>query len=237
MSTVKLGEKAKSVLQSFSKLNPTLRVRADYLYVKTNSINGVFNLSAGEIETDAPFVVFSMPDFLNVLGMFNTPTIDKNGLVLSVSDDGKKAVYLATDDTMVPDRQMGGEQLFDAHAANVTFACMLDEKSIKDITNAMSVIDADRISIVCKDAAVMAKVENRASENYVEIKLNGMSNTDITLDFGDKAILSSLFSGIYGVQCRACQHNGGELYLAKFVSQSIQAADGNLFYFAPMSII
>lgn len=237
MSTVKLGEKAKAVLQSFSKLNPELRIRADYLYVKTNSINGVFNLAAGEIETDTPFVVHSMPDFLNVLGMFNTPAIDKNGLILSVSDDGKKAVYLATDDTMVADRQLGGEQLFENHANDVTFACMLDEKSIKDINSAMSVIDADRISIVCKDGAVMAKVENRASENYVEIKLSGMSNTDVTLDFGDKGILSSLFSGIYGVQCRTCQHNGAELYLAKFVSQSIQAVDGNLFYFAPMSVI
>jgi len=235
MSEVKIGERAKSVLSSFSKLNPSLRVRQDYLFARCDKVTGVFTLPAGEIETDVPFVVFSVPMFMSILGMFENPVIHKDDLVLSIQDGNKKVVYLATDDCATPERQTGGEQLFDSHEKDAMFTCLLDEKVIKDINTAISAIDANAMSFVCANGEVSLKVENESSENYVEIKLSGSSSEDIQIDMGDKTLLPSLFSGIYAVQCRKCIHNEGELYLTKFVNQSIKADEGSLFYFAPMS--
>jgi len=236
MSEVKIGERAKSVLSSFSKLNPTIRVREDYLYTKSESLTAVFTLAPEEVKTESPFVIFAMPDFLNVLDMFDSPTIQRDGLILSVSDATKKAVYLATDDITTPELQYTGLNLYNENQENVVFTCLIDEKNEKDITSAMRIISADALSIVCKDGKVLAKVENKATENFVEITLSGSASKDIQLYFGGSGnIMTSLFSGIYGVQCRACAHNNGTLYLTQFVNQSIQKADGSLLYFTAMS--
>lgn len=236
MSEIKIGDRAKSVLSSFSKLNPTIRVRNDYLYAKSDTLTAVFTLADEEVKTESPFVIFAMPDFLNVLDMFEKPEITREGLILSVADATKKAVYLATDDITTPELNEAGLNLYNANQENAVFTCVIDEKNEKDITSAMRVISADALSIVCKDGKVLAKVENRATENFVEISLSGSASKDVQLYFGGSGnIMTSLFSGIYAVQCRECTHNNGALYLTKFINQSIQSTDGSLLYFTAMS--
>jgi hypothetical protein len=146
---------------------------------------------------------------------------------------------------MAPVRNMTGEELF-AASQDIAFTCILNEQNLKEIESAVKVIHADEMTIVCKDGGVMASVRCQATENSIEIALDGTSTADMEISLSNKSakatsILGSLFTGIYGLQCRKALIKGPggdstnmqEIWLAKFINQSV--TDGQLYYFASVA--
>ena len=236
-----VGEKARVMLSSFGTITETLRVRNDYLFAKNDKVQGIYVLPENEVQTDEPFVLFDAPNFLQVYGMFTDPTLEKEGIQIIIKDSTKKASYLATDSSMAPERKMDGENLYEA-SQEVVFTCLIEEKSIKEINDAVKAVAASNINILCKDGNVIAVVENKTTENFFEIPLNGSSNADIKFDLGDIGILNMLYKGIYAVQCKKAEYTGPggqtvQVNLVKFVNKSIQEADGKLYYLAPVQVV
>jgi len=241
MSKVKIGNKAMSILKSFSKINPEMRIREDFLYCKTvdAGLSGIFELPKGEIETEE-FGVGAMNDLLSIVDLCKDFEMNIDDECLTIEDKTKKFTYLTTPLETIDERSMAGQQLFE-QSDNIKISFIVDETNIQDLNAAMGKLNLDSLKIVSEDGVVKFRSSNSITENSVDLVLEGKADSDCEFEFqkgdtGSVQIFNLLFSGIYSCQVREVDYNGKSLFLIKLVNTSISGEDnGKLFYLSTLS--
>jgi len=240
MSEVKIGKKAMVVLSSFSKINPEMRLKEDYLYTKSvgGGLSGIYELQNGEVETKE-FGVSSMTDLLSVLHLCKEPTIEYDDEVLTVKDKSKKFTYLTSPLETIDERSLAGQTLFE-QSENVKISFVVDETNIQDLNAAMGKLNLDSLKIASEDGVVKFIASNSITENSVALNLEGSASEDCSFEFqkgdsGSVQIFSLLMSGIYSCQVREVDYNGKSLFLIKMENTSVSDGESKLFYLSTLS--
>jgi len=231
MSTIKIGEKAKAILSSFSKLSKEQRIRDDYLYAKSEDAGtiGVYELPKGEVEIDEEFAIANIPEFLQIVSMFKEPEITKNDNVITIKDDKKMFSYITCPIDMVPSRNMKGQELFEA--SNETLASVIiDEALLKEINQTIDKLGFNIMMIVDDSGSPAIKLINDVTENFAVFRLEGFINTD-SVKFGDISILKNIYPGIYSIKVKNLDVGSEKRAYIKLTNESIQPEDGALYYF------
>jgi len=239
-TTVKIGEVAKEILNSFADISKKQGLRKDYLLAHGDSKiwTAIYELPEGEVELEEDIVIVNIPQFLQVVGLLdqekNRIQLDENG-VLTLQDKSKQIRYSTSPINAVQPRSKKGEEFFD-QSTQIT-ELVLDEANLDEIKKIMKTLNITNIYLQGKAGNIYFILRDDITDNEVTLKMQGASNEDFKVDLPSKQpensfLLEYLYPGIYQVQLRKGEIQGGDLYILKFTNTSVQT--GKLFYFLPL---
>jgi hypothetical protein len=241
MTEIKIGPKAKIILQSFSGINPEMRLREDYLYTRgtdSGTVAGTFNLPKNEVTTQE-LALGSVSEFLGVMSMFDESklTINLDGDALKLKDSKKSITYTTAPLSIVAPRNTAGEKLYDA-SDKIIMQFIVDEETKKELSDAIKKLSLGKLTVVSEAGKIKIKAINETTDNSIEFDVDGSANEDRELTFGVVGTFDMLLNGIYAVQIREIDVNGRGVAFAKLVNSTInanKAENGELYYFASLS--
>ncbi len=240
MSKIKIGSKAKAVLASFAGINPEMRLRSDYLYVKgtdAGTIAGTFVLPTDEVETEE-IALGSVSEFLSVVGMFEEDklNIDLDKDVIKLGDGKKKITYMTAPLSIIPEKNSAGEKLFEA-SQEIVCQFVVDEQTNKELNDAIKKLSLGKLQVVCENSKIKLRAINETTDNSIEFDVDGSATVDGEMTFGAVGTFDMLLGGVYAVQIRAVEVNGRKLNFAKMVNSTLASNDSNgkLYYFCSLT--
>lgn len=236
---IKVGKKALEVLKSISVINEGAILRDDYLYTryenpiddaKSKGEDGItvsYTLPEGEVQIEEYVGLGNINEFLTIHGTFNNDelTMVPKGTTIEMKDKRKKVTFYTTTVDALPERNFGGEELYEAGKSVISF--VLDEAEIEKVTKDLSILNIDKLSLRCDDGVVKIVAANSISANETEIKVDEKLTAVATgeFTFPNHRIFDVIAKGIYKIDIRSCDYNGTELIICKLTSATIEGLE------------
>lgn len=237
-SSIKIGEKALTVLKGISTISQSMTIRSDYLYTKFEAspeekgkkgapnIVVEYTLPENEIQIEKEFGLFDVDEFLRVQSSFNPEDVklEIEGNAIHISDKRKKSTYYTQSTLGMPTKSTAGDQLFEN--GTVAVGMILTDSDLELIKKDLGVLSFDNLVVQASGEKEVKIISgNDVTSNATEIKVNeelvSLSTSDFEFKFPNEDIFSLLIPGSYGVVIKQCDYNGKVIKIAKFISKTI----------------
>lgn len=243
MSEIIINEKAKTIMESFAEIEPSIVIREDFLFTRNDSIMGMYELPKGEVVTEEVFALDNSKEFLTIDGMLDEETKKitmENGAIV-FKDADERIRYATGHMEVMPAFNKKGLELYD-ESSDVLCKFALNEANLKRLNKLASTLKTTDVYLIGDGENVSIELLNTTTDNTSRVKLEGMnkSGKDFVVQLSDgKAIpfYKVIYDGIYEVEVRIGKVKSSDVLLVKFDSISINSDEtGKLFYFTTKAV-
>jgi hypothetical protein len=197
---MKLSRKTIEVFKYFSSLSPQILVREGNVLRARNGGKTISAKAVLEESFPQNFIIYSIPEFLKTINLFNEPDIEFNDTHLTIEEGALKVRYMYADEVLYKNAPANQ----DYEPANVGWSLSLDlsEDDLSNLQKAANVLSLDTISFT-QDGIVLFSASNPGANNFKmgytiapDIKSVDRDSPDtFSINFPSESF--NLFSGAY----------------------------------------
>jgi hypothetical protein len=161
---MKLSEKTIKTLTDFSRINPSIQFTEGNVLRTVSRSKTILARAELEHDIEGNFAIYDLPRFLGVLTLFDNPTIEEEGGVLTITDGERVVRYVCADPStiIVPPKK-------DIELANADITFDVTSTQIDRIMKALSVMNLPELLIVGENGKIKlraADTKNPTSDKY-----------------------------------------------------------------------
>lgn len=194
---MKISQKTIDVFKYFSSLSPSILVREGNVLRARNSAKTIATKAVLDEEFPEEFTIYSIPELLKTLNLFNEPNIEFNGTHIIISEGGLEVRYMYS-----------SPELYTNYPANEDFVpkdvkwglkLSLDESQLQNIQKVSGVLNLNTVTFN-QDGIVVFNDKNKDGNNYKmvyssELQFSGDYPEKFEINFPTESF--NVYSGEY----------------------------------------
>lgn len=197
---MKLSQKTIEVFKYFSTLSPSILVREGNVLRTRNQAKTISTKAELDESFPQEFVIYSIPEFLKTINLFNEPEIEFNDSHMIIQEGSLKVRYMYA----AKELYQNAPENKDYVPSNVNWSMTinLSEEELNNIQKASNVLNLNTVSFTQDGILVYSdknKDANNFKMNYKEFPSLLKIDTDYPKDFSINfpSVNFNLFSGEY----------------------------------------
>lgn len=182
---MKISQKTIDVLKYFSTLSPSILVRKGNVLRARNGAKTIASKAVLEESFPEEFVIFSIPELLKTLNLFNEPDIEFNGTHMIIKDGGVTVRYMYS----APELYINAPDNKDFEPKDIKWGLTLslDESELHNIQKSANVLNLNTVSFT-QNGIVVFNDKNKDSNNFKmeyssELKYSGDNPEKFEINF------------------------------------------------------
>lgn len=205
---MKLSSRSIEIFKYFSNLSPSILVRQGNILRARNSAKTILTKAVLEERFPEEFVIYSIPEFLKTINLFNEPSIDFNETHMLISEGGLKVRYMYSPKelyTNAPNDE-------DYTPTDVTWGMklVLEESDLANIKKASGVLNLNTISFT-QDGISVYQDKNKDGNDYKmeypdTVVYTGSAPDDFEINFPTESF--DVYSGKYILEFFCSKRSG-----------------------------
>ena len=178
---MELNNKTLDILKNFSSINPNIMIREGNTLKTISEARNVLATATAVEAFPSPFGIYDLNEFINVLGLVDTPSLKFDDEYVTVSDStGRSEVkyFYSSEETLTtPSKDIT------MPAADVSFVMTTD--TLNKLKRAAATLGHDEVSISNKDSVInLSIVDSKTStSNAYTIDIDGEFPADAKFNF------------------------------------------------------
>lgn len=208
---MKLSKKTIEIFKYFSNISPSILVRKGNVLRARNGAKNILTKAVLDESFPEEFTLYSIPEFLKTINLFNEPDIEFKDTHMVISEGGVSVRYMFSPSelyTTFPEDS-------DYNPTNLDWSMKLslDESDLANIKKASSVLNLNVISFT-QDGIVVFNDKNRDSNNFKmkyesELEYSGNNPSEFEINFPAESF--DVYAGSYSLDFFCSKRSGVKL--------------------------
>lgn len=188
---MQLSEKTLKVLKNFSENNQSILVKPGNILQTISNDKTVFIKATIEEEFESKLVIYDLPRFLSVYGLFDNPKLELNENHCIISGNNRQIKYYFADEEMIvfpPDKAITAVEKLKEDKPVVSFN--LTRKDIDDLKKASAALGFEEVAVVVENGSISIQILNssdRGTDTFT-LDLDGNAEEDCKYFFSINAL-------------------------------------------------
>jgi hypothetical protein len=194
---MKLSKKTIDVFKYFSTISPSILVRQGNILRARNATKTIATKAILDESFPEEFIIYSIPEFLKTINLFNEPEIDFNGTHMIISEGQLKVRYKYTPPELYTNPPANED--FVATGVKWALNLKLDETELQNIQKASNVLNLNTVSFT-ESGIVVYNDKNKDGNNFkmeysTPLNYDGEHPETFQINFPTSNL--DVYSGIY----------------------------------------
>jgi hypothetical protein len=209
---MKLSKKSIEVFKYFSTLSTSILVREGNVLRARNAAKTIATKAILDESFPEEFTIYSIPEFLKTVNLFNEPEIEFNGSHMVISEGQLKVRYMYADKELY--KNAPNNEDFVPSDVSWGINLKLDDTELQNIQKAANVLNLNTVSFT-QDGIVVYSDKNKDSNNF---KMNyssdlvftgGQHPEDFEINFPTTSL--DVYTGKYSLEFFCSKRTGVKL--------------------------
>lgn len=203
-----LSQKTIEIFKYFSNISPSILVRSGNVLRARNAAKTILTKAVLEDSFPEDFVIYSIPEFLKTINLFNEPNIEFDSTHMLISEGGLKVRYMYSPIELY--QNAPNDEDYNPEDINWSMKLTLEESDLANIKKASSVLNLNTISFT-QDGIVVYKDKDKDSNNFKmqypsDVVYSGNSPEDFEINFPTESF--DVYSGKYELSFFCSKRSG-----------------------------
>ena len=164
---MKLSSETLAILKNFASINPSLQFKQGSFITAISPVKTLMAKAAIKEHIPHTFAIYDLSRFLGVLSLFESPTLNMEERLLTVSGSGRKVQYTYADPKLIV---TPGDKEIKLPSVDVEFDLKSD--TLQSVLKAMGVLGLPEIAVTGEDGTLSIQAidsKNPSSDKFSEI--------------------------------------------------------------------